>query len=224
MFDLKEQIKKWRSLLEGDESYKNTDIEELESHVVEEIEQLKDNGLNEEEGFWVATHRIGKSEDLNLEFKKVNSIFIWKKRLLLFLGGFLFFTIMPQIFKIFTYRLFSINLDQNNFPSIEYSFFQILGVSLMVYLIFSNRAAIFITRWFERLKNRKFTKFIIYGLILLGSISPVLGSWTYFSSGLMIFPFAFFASGSVWLLALMVSFLFLYLSVNRSKSGTRIVE
>ena len=224
MFELKEQIIKWLSLLEADESYKKTDVEELESHVLEEIDQLKDKGLNEEEGFWVATHRIGNVKDLNVEFKKVNSILIWKKRLLLVIGGFLFFTIMPQIFRIFTYRLYFIKMNINSFPIILYSILQILGISFMVYLIFSNQAGIFISRWFERVKNRKFTKFIIYGLILIGSIFPVLGSWTYVSSGYMIFPFAFFGSGFVWLLALVVSFLFLYVSVNRSKSGTRIAE
>lgn len=222
MFDLKEQIKKWCSLLEVDESYKKTDVEELESHVLEEIEQLKAKGLNEEEGFWVATHRIGKAEDLNLEFKKINSNFIWKKRLLLFLGGFLFFTILHKIINVHIIRLFYNNRGQNDLPVILFSFLHILGISLMVYLIFSNKAGIFITGWFERLKNWKFTNIIIFGLILYFSIRPAKHSWVHFST--KIFPLTIATSESLWIFALIVSFLFLFLSVVRSEARARIVE
>jgi len=72
MFDLNEQIKKWRCALVQSEAFDKSDIDELESHLKEEIERLITLKLSGEEAFWVAAHRVGNTDALAGEFAKVN--------------------------------------------------------------------------------------------------------------------------------------------------------
>ena len=80
MFDLNEQINKWRDNLNSSQSFEGTDIDELESHLGEEIAKLTLSGLSEEEAFIVAAHRLGQVDYLSEEFAKVNAGLIWRKR------------------------------------------------------------------------------------------------------------------------------------------------
>ena len=108
MFDLKENINKWRAQLTGKAEYKPEDIDELESHLTEEIENLKSQkNLDEEEAFVLAVHRVGNPNELSKEYTKVNSGFIWKKRALLFLGGYIFYDFFTTLNDVFSWFLFS---------------------------------------------------------------------------------------------------------------------
>jgi hypothetical protein len=80
MFNLNQQIKKWRANLNASQSFKTIDIDELENHLIEEIEKLKLSGLSEEEAFIIATHRLGKIDYLSEEYAKVNTGLLWRKR------------------------------------------------------------------------------------------------------------------------------------------------
>ena len=81
MFDMNEQIKIWRSELSHKQTLEKSDIDELENHLREEIEQLTESELTQEEAFLVAAHRLGHSESLSEEFAKVNTSILWRKRL-----------------------------------------------------------------------------------------------------------------------------------------------
>lgn len=83
MFELNSQIENWRSNLAQQQSFENTDIDELENHLREEIERLAESELTEEEAFMVAAHRLGRSDSLSEEFAKVNTSLFWRKRLFL---------------------------------------------------------------------------------------------------------------------------------------------
>jgi hypothetical protein len=72
MFDLNEQIIKWRSNLAQSQTLGNSDIDELESHLREEIENLKASNLSDEEAFLIATHRLGSTDSLAVEYEKIN--------------------------------------------------------------------------------------------------------------------------------------------------------
>jgi hypothetical protein len=72
MFDLNEQINKWRGNLAQSETLGNSDIDELESHLREEIENLTSLKLSEEDAFLIATHRLGSTESLAEEYEKIN--------------------------------------------------------------------------------------------------------------------------------------------------------
>ena len=89
MFDLNEQIEKWRTSLMEKQTLGKSDIDELETHLREEIEQLGAAKLSEEEAFSIAAHRLGDTNALAGEFEKVNTSFIWRNRLFWMASGML---------------------------------------------------------------------------------------------------------------------------------------
>lgn len=89
MFDLNDQINKWRISLEQKEAYRGTDIDELESHLREEIEHLSEMKLSQEESFLVARHRIGDPGAVADEFAKINPHRIITGRLFWMVSGLL---------------------------------------------------------------------------------------------------------------------------------------
>jgi hypothetical protein len=72
MSDLERQIEQWRAGLADSETLASGDIRELESHLREEMDHLKSQGLSGEEAFLVARHRLGDTAHLEQEFAKVN--------------------------------------------------------------------------------------------------------------------------------------------------------
>jgi len=89
MFDLNEQIIKWRSNFAQSETLAGSDIDELESHLCEEIDQLTGLKLSDEEAFLVATHRLGSTDSLATEYEKINRSSIFRRRLSLMITGIL---------------------------------------------------------------------------------------------------------------------------------------
>ncbi|MGB6865947.1 MAG: ABC transporter permease [Candidatus Aminicenantaceae bacterium] len=72
MFELEKAIKKWRKDLHTNESLEDGYIEELESHLRDEIERLKESGLIEEEAFERAVERVGTPDSIGAEFFKTD--------------------------------------------------------------------------------------------------------------------------------------------------------
>ena len=89
MFNLNEKIINWRGNLAQSETLGSSDIDELESHLREEIEQLTALNLSDEEAFLVATHRLGSTDSLAAEYKKINSGMKFRRRLSLMITGIL---------------------------------------------------------------------------------------------------------------------------------------
>ena len=87
MFDLNEQVKKWRLVLAQSETFGKSDIDELEGHLREEIERLMALKLSSEEAFWVAAHRVGDTSALADEFAKVNRPGMLRRRLFWMTAG-----------------------------------------------------------------------------------------------------------------------------------------
>ena len=88
MFDLTSALDKWRKSFKGTESIGQTDIKEMETHIIDCIEKLKTQNLSDEEAFLVATHRLGKSDVLETEFQKAHPNRVWQKRFIWMLSGF----------------------------------------------------------------------------------------------------------------------------------------
>ena len=102
MFDLNEKINLWRINLAQSQTFARSDIDELESHLREEIENLTALNLSDEEAFLVATHRLGRPDSLSEEFAKVNASVLWRKRL--FWAGAVVFAwlMLSYIWQIFS--------------------------------------------------------------------------------------------------------------------------
>ena len=80
MFDLNEKINLWRRNLAQPQTLSGSDIDELESHLREETENLTALNLSDDEAFLVATHRLGQPHSISEEFAKVNASVLWRKR------------------------------------------------------------------------------------------------------------------------------------------------
>ena len=93
MFNLNEKISMWRRNLAQSETLAGSDIEELESHLREEIEQLIGLKLSDEEAFLIAAHRLGTTDSLATEYEKINRSMKFRRRLSLMIAGILAYLI-----------------------------------------------------------------------------------------------------------------------------------
>lgn len=85
-FDLTAFISGWRSDLASSGSLSKKDLDELESHMLDEIDQLTQYPLSQKEAFMIARERIGSRSDLSqpyIQSKSVWSVFISRSNLYL---------------------------------------------------------------------------------------------------------------------------------------------
>ncbi len=71
MSDVERRIEQWRAGLADSEVIGRADIQEMESHLREEITHLETSGLSSDEAFLLARHRLGDPAALEGEFAKV---------------------------------------------------------------------------------------------------------------------------------------------------------
>ena len=81
MFDLESQIRKWRRHVQSAGSLGAQDVEELESHLRDSIDELAGHGVSVEEAFIVSIRRMGDAEALDHEFAKVSTESVWRQLL-----------------------------------------------------------------------------------------------------------------------------------------------
>jgi len=77
MFKLEQSIADWRKQMLAAGIKAPVPLEELESHLREEIEQQMKSGLNEQEIFNSAIQKIGQASQLKPEFKKIGGFVDW---------------------------------------------------------------------------------------------------------------------------------------------------
>lgn len=87
MFELERAIQDWRNGLLQSQSILESDVDELESHVRDEVDSLMLAGLSTEEAFMVSIHRTGDIETVGQEFAKVNPSLAWRRRVFWMLFG-----------------------------------------------------------------------------------------------------------------------------------------
>jgi len=76
------QIAEWRTLMASNTGLDLRDVEELESHLRDQVDELSDAGLSDEEAFLVAVKRIGKLDEVSREFSLENSGKLWRQMVL----------------------------------------------------------------------------------------------------------------------------------------------
>lgn len=70
-FDLEKSIAAWRRPYEVNAAFSDEDLEELENHLRDRIEDAMGKGQSEEDAFWIAIRRIGSLSVSEQEYKKV---------------------------------------------------------------------------------------------------------------------------------------------------------
>ncbi len=68
MFDVDKQINSWKDYLRARGNFKEPDIEELENHLREEIDNLQAKGLSAGVAFFISVKRLGNADALSREF------------------------------------------------------------------------------------------------------------------------------------------------------------
>lgn len=76
---LEEQIGQWRAYLKRRQAIHAVDVAELEDHLREQVNGLRDSGLAADEAFLVAVKRMGDLDALSREFAREHSDRLWKQ-------------------------------------------------------------------------------------------------------------------------------------------------
>lgn len=76
---LKEQIGQWRVYLRWRRAIDGPDVEELETHLRDQVSALSQAGLADDEAFLVAVKRIGSLDAISREFAREHSERLWKQ-------------------------------------------------------------------------------------------------------------------------------------------------
>jgi hypothetical protein len=76
---LEEQIGQWRAYLRRRRAIDAPDVEELETHLRDQVGALTQAGLAEDEAFLVAVKRMGSLDTLSREFAREHSERLWKQ-------------------------------------------------------------------------------------------------------------------------------------------------
>ena len=79
---LEGQIARWRAYLRRRRAIFSPDVEELESHLRDQVKALADAGLAPDEAFLVAVKRMGSLDALSREFAREHSDRLWKQLVL----------------------------------------------------------------------------------------------------------------------------------------------
>ncbi len=85
--NLEENISEWRQQMLAAGIKTPVPLEELESHLRDEIERQLKSGLNAQAAFELSIQKIGQPEKLNREFKKSERTFM-KRTLIILIGIF----------------------------------------------------------------------------------------------------------------------------------------
>lgn len=102
MFNLKQSIDTWKSELSQNSNMTRDNINELESHLQDEIHELLKLGLSNEESLLIAKKRIGNIEKLTTEYGKVNNEVYFRNTITPYLKGILFFLTYISIAELLT--------------------------------------------------------------------------------------------------------------------------
>jgi hypothetical protein len=76
---LEDQIGQWRAYLRRRRAINGPDVEELETHLRDQVGALMQAGLAEDEAFLVAVKRMGNLDALSREFAREHSERLWKQ-------------------------------------------------------------------------------------------------------------------------------------------------
>ena len=185
MFNLNESILNWRISLNNNDSFTSENISELDNHLNEQIINLKESGLNDEEAFWIAQKRIGSIDKLQTEFKKVNSLNIFRKRIFWMMNGLICLLIyvffVSSVSNIFSYISVYYNIDLMKATYTEYIINEVVFIMIVCGLIWgitnnkNNRLiklkSQFINNLFVLGKGLNFFYFVLFSVVLLFTVS-----------------------------------------------------
>jgi len=79
---LADQLAQWRAYLADRPGVSAGDVAEVESHLLDQIDDLSQRGLSDDEAFLVAVKRLGRQDALARDFAEAHSERLWKQLVL----------------------------------------------------------------------------------------------------------------------------------------------
>lgn len=79
MTGIEDQIGQWRSYAEQHPAITAGDLDELETHLRDQVGDLQAVGLSDDEAFLIAVRRIGRLDEVSREFAREHSERLWKQ-------------------------------------------------------------------------------------------------------------------------------------------------
>jgi hypothetical protein len=76
------EIGEWRAFVEQSPAVDGRDVEELEGHLRDQIDDLTEAGLTDDEAFLIAVKRMGRLDDVTQEFAREHSGRLWRQLVL----------------------------------------------------------------------------------------------------------------------------------------------
>ncbi|WP_299102554.1 hypothetical protein [uncultured Winogradskyella sp.] len=166
-FNLNEKIEVWKSELSKKSNMTSDNIDELESHLLDLINDLENKGLNIEESFLIARKRIGRTDEICAEFDKINNFSFINTTIPYLKGALIYiaFIVLSKLFLVSTLLL-------SQFLNIDNGTFNILSVILLV--IFS--ISFFSIIYFNLKKRESFLSKLsnAYVLVALITVSYII--------------------------------------------------
>jgi len=158
-FSLNKEISNWQNIMLNG-ALTPDDVTELTQHLNDEIAELQSKGLNDEEAWLIARHRIGSPVMINEEFEKVNPDFIASRNwLMLFWGATLFMILQTLVIVgpgVLRFIVIRDNTDQRKLkPVMNDTTLQLilwgLCIALIILLVVNLTRANKISVWFNKL-------------------------------------------------------------------------
>lgn len=75
-------IEQWRTYVQRQSALTADDVEELEAHLSDQIDDLTGMGLSDDEAFLIAVGRVGRIDEVSQEFAREHSERLWKQLVL----------------------------------------------------------------------------------------------------------------------------------------------
>ena len=172
-FDLNAAIENWRNELAAQANLSADDRRELETHLRDAISEFHQLGLNEEESFLLACHRVGQPQKLVEEFGKANPANVWRERLFwMWLAVFLSGTV-GGLFRSLAFALEPLNFHNGSFVKgwltleIIVLMLSVLTPLVIAILLANGKLILQFSRLMALLENRRRLARTAFGFIAL---------------------------------------------------------
>ena len=232
-FRLEVAVDSYFQVLQEKGNYTSEDILELKSHLIDNVIELKKKGLDDDEAFIIAKKRLGKEEELRLEYKKVNGNKFYNRELFIlvlsissYLLAYYFYTLITDTIK--QYAIFE-NKNLTAWGTINYLFNIFFTIGIL-YLVFNCKKYI---RVFERffIKSPVNFSLILITLITIVYVFHLRGGKMFFKTNFLspeefqnrydIFQidntlraYIYSALTCVWIVSILIAFIKSYKKVN----------
>jgi len=176
-FNLKHSIGVWKSELSQNSTMTRDNIDELESHLQDEIHELLKLGLSNAESLLIAKNRIGNIEKLTTEYGKVNNEVYFRNTITPYVKGILFFLTYISIAEL----LPNLSILIAKKIGIHEGYLHLVSIELLILLTF-----ILLVFFYKKYKNGNFNMRKLTNIPVLVSTIIVSKILTYLSTTILL--------------------------------------